>query len=430
MDRRRIVLAFLYTFKTAGAYVIARATTDALFLSRAGVEWLPLVFFISAILLGAVSGFFARFGVNAPLRRVILLTLFVLATSTIGLCSLVEHYGESIWLFAAIYLLAELRGCLNSIQYGIMLNELFAASPSFHEANGRIGAAATFAGIGFGAFVGVQANSFGVIEMLYLAAGLELLAMIPVLLLRRTRSSERSTQENSFKDESRQLRGLKTGLRIAARSRRVRHIAYLVAFGVVVATLVEFQWKTSVADHFHSNENGIAGFLGWIHAGIGLVCALVQLCLTGPLLRRFRNTQLLSILPLSLFITSACVLIATTKIVLFVAFVGVKSCDVFKRSVNIPVILSLYAEFPSGMRRRAITLVTGIVKPLSEAFGASLILLLVSMGKPSALIYLTLILICGWLHVATRGKPRAPKPRPAVRDSPLNGLLKQSADRP
>ena len=65
---------------------------------------------------------------------------------------------------------------------------------------------------------GVQANSFGVIEMLYLAAGLELLAMIPVLLLRRTRSSERSTQENSFKDESRQLRGLKTGLRIAARS--------------------------------------------------------------------------------------------------------------------------------------------------------------------------------------------------------------------
>jgi hypothetical protein len=409
MERRKLVLVFLYAFSTAGAYVVGRAAADALFLARIGSSWLPVMYLVSACSLGVVSIVFANVAARLSLFRLVAFTLTALSLSTIASARAVQHFDHSLLLLATIYVLAELRGCLNTVQYGILMNELFVGTAHHSHAVGVLGAAATLAGIVFGAFVGFELYELGTVHLLYVVAGMELLAVIPVALLPRSEADnsnngeceadagpEISHPDDYFKLEF--TRRLKT----TARSPYVRGVATLVAITVVVATLVEFQWKSSVALTFADQEGQMTRFFGLFHAAANLLTGLVQILLTGRILHHFGTRTALLVFPVALIASTLGVLFASIDRVVLSAITLAKGCDVFKRSINDPAILMLYAPLSNGMRRQAITLVAGIVKPSAEAVAAILIISFASLVSTRAISYVALVLLCVWLIAVTR----------------------------
>ncbi len=404
-----MLLAFCYAFSTAGAYVVGRSAADALFLARAGSGWLPLMYFLSACSVGLLAVAFLRLATGRSLKQVILLTLLLLSSTSIVLCQLVQGFDHSMVLLVGIYLLAEIRGCLNTIQYGILMNELFAGSPDHHHAAGLLGSAATLAGIAFGSVLGFELYQLGTVHLLYVVASLELLAMIPIALLPRFGAPRRSEGDleadagsATISFEAYAPLDSTSGLATAARSPYVRGIALLVAITVMAGTLIEFQWKSSVAASFAAKEDEMTSFFGFFHAVVNLLTGSIQVVLTGTLLHRFGTRTALLVFPTALLASTLGVLFASFERVVLPAITLAKGCDVFKRSINDPAILILYAPLGDGPRRQAITFVAGIIKPSAEAIAALLIIAFAGIVSTRAISYVALVLVCVWLFVAWR----------------------------
>jgi len=408
-ERRNVVLTFCYAFSTAGAYVVGRSAADSLFLARAGTAWLPLMYFLSACTIGLLAVAFLHFVTGRSLKQVILVTLLLLSSSSIVLCQLVQAFDHAMVLLVGIYLLAEIRGCLNTIQYGILMNELFAGSPDHHHAAGLLGAAATLAGITFGAVVGFEVYQLGTVHLLYVVAGLEALAIIPIGRLPRSETANRHADGSeadaklaALPFEANAPVDFTSGLTTATRSPYVRSIAILVAITVMVGTLIEFQWKSSVADSFATKEDQMTSFFGLFHAAVNVVTGLIQVLLTGRLLHRFGTRTALLVFPTTLLASTLGVLFASFDRVVLSAITLAKGCDFVKRSINDPAILMLYAPLYNGPRRQAITFVAGIIKPSAEAFAALLIISFAGIASTRAISYVALVLICVWIIVAWR----------------------------
>jgi len=125
-DRQvRTGLLFLFSFGMTGAYVGARSDADAVFLSRIGIERLPAMILVSASGVAIVTALYARILARLSLRRVIFTTHLLLAMVTLALAFMLKTDDRTIGIPAALYLLAELRGALGSIQFATLLNELF-----------------------------------------------------------------------------------------------------------------------------------------------------------------------------------------------------------------------------------------------------------------------------------------------------------------
>ena len=404
-----MVLAFCYAFSTVGACVVGRTVANALFLARLGYDWLPLMYLIAASFIGLLAIIFLHFAGGRPLRQVVLLTLLLLSSSSIVLCQLVQRFDHAMVLLFGIYLLAEIRGCLNTIQYGILVNELFARSPSHSYVTGLLSAAATLAGIVFGTMVAFEVHQLGTVQLLYVVAGLEILAMIPIALLSRSATAK---SDNDVLDSDTDLstmpfddylaNKMSGGMLAAVRSPYACGVALLVAITVIVGTLIEFQWKSSVGISFATNEDEMTSFFGIFQAVVNLATGLIQVLLTGRLLHRFGTRVALLVFPATLLASTLGVLVASVDRVILSAITLAKGCDVVKRGINDPAILLLYAPLSSGPRRQAITFVSGIVKPSAEAVAALLIISFAHVFSTRAISYVVLALLCLWLIVAYR----------------------------
>jgi ATP/ADP translocase len=178
-------------------------------------------------------------------------------------------------------------------------------------------------------------------------------------------------------------------------------IAILVAITVLVGTLIEFQWKTSVAVSFATNEDQMTRYFGFFHAAVNLVTGLIQVLLTGRLVHRLGTRTSLLVLPMTLLASTLGVLFASVDRVVLTAITRAKGCDVVKRSINDPAILMLYTPLSNGPRRQAITFVSGIVKPSAVAVAALLIISFAGIVSTRSISYVALALLCVWLFVAS-----------------------------
>ncbi len=96
-------------------------------------NWLPLMYLISACSVGLLAIGFLRLSIQRSLKKVILTVLVLMSLTSLVLCQHVQEHDHALGLLICIYLLAEIRGCLNTIQYGILVNELFAGSRNYGQ---------------------------------------------------------------------------------------------------------------------------------------------------------------------------------------------------------------------------------------------------------------------------------------------------------
>ncbi|MCA9119181.1 MAG: hypothetical protein H6822_22830 [Planctomycetaceae bacterium] len=390
-ERAAVAMLFLYGFGNAAAYVLARTIADSAFLSHIGPEHLPPMYMVSAGVVAFASVVYSRLTQHTAPHRAVALTLVMFAASAALLPELMHRLSSSITAFAIVYLLTQIRGTLGTIHYATLVNEHFSKERP-ERVIGLAGAGATFAGFLMGMAIGAIPNDVDVASLMYAVVAIDLLTIVPVTRLAGVLRSQ--TTNGTTRQEATASTGL---TRWAIRNSYVRGIGAVVLLGVIVATVVEFQWKASVAEHFNREEANLAEYFGYYYGVVYLLTGLMQLFVTGRLLERRGVFAGLAAFPFALLATAIGVLVFRAERFMLWAVTCAKGCDILKRSMNDPSIQLLYGPLESGTRRQAITFVAGIVKPLAEALAAIALLGLSRWLTLIQLSALVAVMVLGWL---------------------------------
>jgi len=401
-DRPTALLLFIYVFGSAGGYVTARTVADSLFLSQIGTAKLPAMYMVAAGAVALASILYGRSARRQSLRRIVRWTLASCAVISLVLPTLMHRYPGSLPLFAGVYVFAQIRGAIGSVQFTTLLNEQFT-----HGRRGSVfsvvALGATGAGITLGALVGWLGQRMATEDLMYLAAGMDLVAFLPILFLRsgRVASAEAPDAPLDFVGETPSVDEPLSLMR----SPPLPLIAGLVCLAVLVSTLVEFQWKVAAAEEFAHDEARLTArlttYFGYFYAIVFLLTGATQLILTGRIIHRLGVMPTLMLLPFTLAAASLCTLVASAQRIVLWAITAAKGCDVLRRGLNDPGMQMLYVPMPKDVRRQAIARVHGLVKPSSEALAAIGILAAAPLISVRQLSYVALSLTALWLGLVT-----------------------------
>ena len=397
-ERRSAAMLFLYGFGNAASYVVARTVADSAFLSRVGPEQLPLVYLVSAVAVAFVSAAYGRIVVGASSRRSVFVTLILLAVSSAILPTLIHHSAS--WSLAIVYVLSQIRGSMGTIQYTVLLNRQFADRQP-ERVVGVIGLGSTLAGFSVGIAIGFIIESIELASVMYIAAVLDVLTLIPVVLLPAAMKPIPETGDGQHVRQP-QLSVNSKGTFTRSELKYAITIAAMVGTSVIAATLVEFEWKVTAAAAFQRDEKALATFFGDFYAGVYLLTGLLQVFATAAVLKHRGILTGLFLFPCTLLATSIAAFFAQSQRALLVAVSMAKGSDVLKRSMNDPCVQLLYGPIRPGTRHQAITWVAGITKPIAEAI-AALGLVAIMPRLPDAMIWtLVLAIIATWLALDVR----------------------------
>lgn len=411
-ERRSVFYLFLYGFGNAAAYVVARTVADSEFLSRVGPEQLPRMYLAAAGVVAFVSTVYGKFAQRSSVRRSVFITLLVLAVTSAALPELIHHFPTSKLAMASVYLLAQVRGTLGTIQFTMLLNEQFAKRRP-ERVVGVVGIGSTMAGFIGGVALSQSLNVIDVATLMYAVAAIDVLTLIPVNRLRRLPAAgavadeERSSLEFFWlphTDESPDTSAGKLPNDLPDKSplntpasRYIFLMAAMVAVCVFASTLVEYQWKVAVADDVNRNEQELARYFGRFYGWTYLITGTLQFFVTAQLLKTRGLLAGLMIFPIALLVTGGAVALAATAGTLFWAVTFAKGSDAFKRSFNDPSIHVLYSRMDRFSRHRAVTIIAGIVKPLTEAVTAIVLVVLAPFVTAKSLSIVVMSLVVVWL---------------------------------
>lgn len=397
-DRSTALLLFIYVFGSAGGYVTARTVADSLFLSQIGTTKLPAMYMVAAGAVALASILYGRCARRQSLRRIIRWTLASYAAISLALPTLMCRYPGLLPLFAGVYVFAQIRGAIGSAQFTTMLNEQFTHGRR-GSVFGVVALGATLAGITLGGLVGWLGQRMATANLMYLAAAMDLVAFLPILFLRSS-----PVVSNGALDAPLEFGGKTPELDDPLgpkRSPPLAIIAGLVCLAVLVSTLVEFQWKVAAAEELARDETRLTTYFGYFYAIVFLLTGATQLILTGRAIHRLGVMSTLMLLPVTLGVASLCTLVASAQRIALWAITLAKGCDVLKRGLNDPGMQMLYVPMDKNVRRQAIAIVYGIVKPSSEALAALGILAAAPLISVRQLSYVAVSLAALWLGLVT-----------------------------
>lgn len=325
------------------------------------------------------------------LKQVVILTLILLGISSALVPTLMNEFSGSLAVFAGVYLLAQVRGSLGTIQFATLFNEQFTHRPERFV--GLVGAGATLAGIVVGLSIGFVSKMIEVEMLMYAAAIIDLMTIVPVILL--PRQSERIFDDPEMEQQNVE----RPRLFDALRSSFVLGIAGVVLLSVLVATVVEYQWKVTAATELLRDEELMAQYFGFFYGAVYLLTGILQFVVTGHVLQRRGVLVGLLVFPVALMISMVTAVVFSIGRLPLWTMTMTKGCDMFRRSMHDPSIQVLYSPLDVGLRRQSITMVAGIVKPLAEAMAGVLLVVLSPWIAVFQFSWLVVALVVAWLII-------------------------------
>lgn len=161
----------------------------------------------------------------------------------------------------------------------------------------------------------------------------------------------------------------------SAYSKYLKYLALLAALSVIVATLVDFQFKT-IAEGSFSSSDALTSFFGSFYALTGLVALLVQLLFSQRIWRRMGIGASLLLMPFSIAIGALALLIYPSLWSVIIMKGGEGS---FKHSLNRSGMELLFLPVPSDLKGRAKSLIDMSIDRLARGFAGVLLLFLTSL---------------------------------------------------
>lgn len=376
---------FLYSCLTSASYVTARTTGDSLFLSQRGSDALPSMFVLSAVVVAVTMAASVKLGQKSRIQTIAIVTRLLLAMLTFILAGLDQLPLTRSVAVSGLYLFAEIRGCLNTVQLTSLLTEQMPGRRARHS-YAFVTAGAPLAGILMGTIIGLSATWFPSIDWLVLTAVIDLLALIPLVrsdfnsTARTTNSALRATEIDWTIDGKPTV--FQSGSAVTTQESWLLPMSVLIAAKFFALTVISFQWKVATAEEFHADEEGMTAYFAQFQAFTNLIMIGLQLFVSGRLLSYFGTVRTLLTFPVILLIVGLCLLQSATSPDWFRLLTIARAMDVYRRAFHDTSLAVIYSAFDVGHQRRVIAIMNGVIKPAAEAT-AGILLAVISLSRPS-----------------------------------------------
>lgn len=395
-EENTVWLLFLFSFLLGLIVVFLVTMTDALFLSRFGVENLPYVYIGQAIMVIIVGFIYSRLEKYFTFVNLLTITLGLLALWLTVLWYFLNHFPSHwpvlllmLWV-EAIAILVELifwglAGRLLDVRQGKRLFALISAGEVM----------ATIIG---GFLIRGLIPLIGTTHLIIVPIGALLGCLLLVIHINRT-----SVKPLALPEEKTSLEETKVPFR-PWRSPYLVLLSSLVVLSWFGDYFVDYLFYHFVEIHY-LDEDAIASFLGPFFAIVGIINLFFRTFISGRLISHYGITLGLFLLPLTLLMCSIIIIIIglfgnITNLVFVV--IATKLFDVVLRvSLETPSIIILYQPLPIEQRMSAQTFIESVVGPFAMILVGATLVLLTSYWKWNTLFLYVLLLfiLIIWLNL-------------------------------
>ena len=396
-ELRRAFPIFAYLFLTMAASVASKAARDALFLDRYRAIDLPYVDIAIAVLVGLAASLYIWVGHRTNLRNLQVGSLVFFALNALIFWQWASLAAfESGALFIVIYIWVGVFSVLAPSQVWTLANYVLTTREA-KRSFGFIGSGAILGWIVGGFVTRTGVSRFGTENMLaFVALSLFVCAVI-VVLIWRDRPSYVGNDTPASGDQ-RYSFPLWGSLKLIRESRYLKAIAALIIISALTTTIAGWQFK-AIAKAAVPDTDQLAMFFGTFSMIAGLMSLLLQLLLTGRLLRTIGVGSALFIVPTAMLIGSTGVLLLGT----LVAAAALKASDqVLRYSIDKATVELLYLPVPAAHTFRVKSFIDTVVYRFGDAAGGLIVLLFAAVlgWSPVRMSMIGLVFVGAWIAAA------------------------------
>jgi AAA family ATP:ADP antiporter len=419
--RQRILLTAAYFFMVVAAYYVIKPVRSSLVLTHLGAAQLPVLYILTALILGFVVAGYARLLRRARPERLMLgILVSMVAQLLLFRWAFTLPYG---WISGAFYLWVSLFSVITVTQFWTIADDLFTPEEA-KRWFGLIGAGGIAGGILGGIAAGALVRWISSEDLILVAA---LLLGLCLPLLHWVSRAHRSGGEAPADASPGGRNGCASLPSYLRKFPYLRDLLVLVVAAKAVSTIIDYAFNGFVELSIPGQEARTA-FFSAFYVILNSASLLVQLALTTSLFARWGVHRALAILPVGLGIGVAGLLAVPG--LAFAALVAV-----YDRSMSYSVGQTgkevLYVPVPRAVRYR--------VKPLIDAAGFRLaqgstglaLLLLQRLGNWSyqAMGLFAIPFLVAWLLAIRRLHRVRHLLRPAARSPRVSGRSGSGAPR-
>lgn len=394
-EYKRAFLMQLTIFLMISTLLIVKPVVNGLFISKFGVENLPLAFVIVAIAATAFSVFYARKLVKLPFNKLIKSTLISSVASLI-VFGLLLSFGILVeWVIYLFYIWVAIFAVLSASQFWILANIVFNAREA-KRLFGFIGAGAIAGGIFGGYLTSLLAPFIGSQNLLFVSA-LLLYFCIPITKI--VWRENVSGKQQAFKPSEEAPDLGESPFQIIRHSRHLSYLAGIIGVSVIVAKLVDYQFN-AIASHRISDPDQLTAFFGFWFSNFNLLSLAIQLFLTRRVVGVYGVGTSLIVLPSSIFFGALLVLFFPSLL----AAIMIKLADAsLKQSINKSAVELLALPIPLRVKNKAKTFIDVFVDSVATGIGGLILILLVNTFDLSTrFISLMILAMLGiWFYFAS-----------------------------
>ncbi|NIR50333.1 hypothetical protein GWO43_17650 [candidate division KSB1 bacterium] len=388
-----------YVFVIIASYNVLKPMTRSLFVSKLGLEQLPILYILLALVVGVVVIFYLRVSSNRRLDRLINGTNLFLMSNLLLFRWLLGLNVDSAWLFYSLFIWASIYGVLTTTQFWLLANHLFNA----REARRLFPVLTSFAilgGIAGGYFTRFLVKQIGGTANLAFVC-MALLATTIVLMnlawqhrepsVERTRRAQPSPPKQSFRIVG----------EVVTLIRNSRHLALLmgiISLTFLVVQIVDFQF-VAFASQANAGTDDLTGFLGFWVSTMSVLALLFQLFFTNMIIRRFGVGVTILFLPVALLLCSVWVFLSYGLI----SILAIKLGDgAFRHSINKVGTELLYLPISTEVKNKTKAFVDMFADRFARGLAGVLLLIAYSwMGLSVAQISLiSIVMISIWVGLS------------------------------
>lgn len=399
---RTVAVLFSLGLLTSSSYVLTSAIGVSLYLARIGANSLPLILSVSAVIVVLVSALTYSVIVRASTKACLFVAWLFLAIGSLTLSVYVQQSDHSLYVLGWIYVLAEIRGCLNTVFLTTLVTETFGGGTS-KRPYVWVAAGAPIAGIVTGLILNYEASVITDVQYLRIIACLDVLVlMVAVLLPKASRSSSLESHKAASPVESTQPTSEAISS-LVFKQKRLRFrslLSLLIIAKTVVLTLVGFEWKLSVSEHLQGDETALISYFAIYYAVTDVLILGLQLLVAGKLLDRFGISIAILGYPLLLAVIAVLALASKTTFILFALITVARGMDVIRRAFHDPALSSAFSKLDEKLRVSGIILAQGVFKPTAEVLTAIALLLATPILDINSVTAWWTIALAFWLLVA------------------------------
>ncbi|WP_373072906.1 Npt1/Npt2 family nucleotide transporter [Zeaxanthinibacter enoshimensis] len=380
------LLMQLYIFLIITVLLIVKPTVNALFLSELGAAYLPYGYMLTALIAMGSFYFYSKAVNYFSLRSIIYSTLVFFSACFILLSLLIHFKLINTFALFAYYISVSLFAVLTTSQFWLFANMVY-NSREAKRLFGFIGAGAISGGIIGGYLTSIIASSLGNKFAILLSAVL-LLICIPILhnvwrlriskltlYTRKQRTSAKTVQDSP-------------AYKLILDSKHLSNLAGIVAVGVIVAKLVDFQFS-DYANKLIPDPDDLASFFGFWFSTFNVLALLIQLLLTTRIMDRLGVASTLLLMPLALALGSL-LFLTFPELWVLVLLKGIDGS--FKQSVYKAALELSIMPVPFQVKNQAKSYIDVVVDSISGGV-AGLLLYFVIRKMEIDTLYITILIL-------------------------------------